>query len=132
MKLNEAFAAAKGPVLNWPLLSAAALTVMACLIGPWWSVAVPAAALGFCTHSLRRAIAIGAGGGALAWTSAALARDILSGGRLSARIGGVLQAPVAPLAAYLMTAAVAVSVAALAAWAGYAVRDFAFSRARRN
>ena len=100
--------------------------------GLWWMAAAPSLALGFFCRRARQALRRGSLAGGLAWLAAAVAQDVPTGGRLSARIGGILQVPaganlasnaLAHAAAYVVTAAIAALLSALAAWVGFCVRD---------
>lgn len=112
---------------KWPLLAAGLATLVCVELGPWWSVALPALVLGVLAPSATMAALRAGCVGAFVWLAIAIANDALTGMRLSYRIGGVLGSPVPRVTAYFATAAVACTLCAAAAWAGFAMRDLVWS-----
>ena len=106
-----------------PILATVGAALVAGWFGPWWAIAIPCAALGFLRQKALSAFANGAGAGGVAWLIAAAVQDIQTEGRLSGRIGGVLQVPFAHFVAYAATVAVAAALCGISAWLGFYIRD---------
>jgi hypothetical protein len=88
---------------------------------PWWSLAILALVVGaWRFDDDKAALKVGLVSAA-SWIGTAASFDLVSGGRLSARISAVMHMPMT-LAAYLAVGLVAFSIAGLAAQLGSSLR----------